>query len=110
MGAERYALQRYGSWEWLDYDAFLVTSDGPEWARNAYGIMRATVPAPAAHRVTAEDGRDLFEEWGTFVHYEIDSPGLKRREWTGIVAEATLGANGWDLVIVEHPGYLKDTP
>ena len=104
----RYAVQRYGTWEWLDREAFIMTNDGPEWARNAYGIMRAHVPSPAAR--PAHDGRDMFEEWGTLVHFEIDDPGRTRREWTGMVSEATLGRAGWDLTLVEHPAYLKGTP
>ncbi len=106
----RYAVQRFGTWRWLDYDFPLVTQDGAEWALSAYGIMSATVPSPAAHRALADDGRPMFEEWGTFVHLEIDTPGLIRRKWTGIVAEATLGAAGWDLTIIEAIGYLKGTP
>lgn len=106
----RYALQRYGTWEWLDYEAPLSTDEGPEWALNAYGIMNATVPASAAHRLVADDGRPMFEEWGTFVHVEVDDPGQVRRQWTGIVAEATVSQSGWKLTIVEHPGYLKGTP
>lgn len=105
-----YALQRYWTWDWLDYEAPLFTRDGPEWARSAYGIMNATVPAPAAHRLVANDGRPMFEEWGTFVHVQIDDPGRVRRIWTGIVSEATLTSAGWDLTILEHPGYLKGEP
>lgn len=103
----RYALQRYGTWAWIDYEAAIVTSDGPEWCRSAYGIMRATVPAPAAHRIVADDGRDVFEEWGTFVHVETDS---RTRRWTGIVSEAELTERGWDLTIIEFPGYFRDVP
>lgn len=106
----RFALQRYGTWEWLDYEAPLFTNDGPEWARNAYGIMNAEIPSPVVYRMIADDGRPMFEEWSTFVHVEIDDPGSKRRIWTGIIAEATLTGAGWKLVVLEHPGYLKGEP
>lgn len=104
----RFVLQRYGTWAWLDYEAPLVTDDGPEWALGAYGIMRATLPSPAAHlQLTAEDGHPLLWEWGTLVHVEL-GPGDRR--WTGIVRTADLTKSGWELTIVEHPGYLDGTP
>ena len=106
----RYALQRYGTWEWLDLEAPLVSSDAGELALSAYGVMRATVPAPAAHRVTAHDGRSMFERWGTIVHIETGDPRAPRRHWTGIVESATLGASGWDLHLVELVGYLDGIP
>ncbi len=105
----RWSVQRYGTWEWLDYEMPLVVPEGPEWALSAYGIVRATVPAPAA-RYLADDGRAMFEDWGTLVHLEIDDPGRVRREWTGWVKEAVLDSSGWDLSLVEFPGYFAGVP
>ena len=106
----RYALQRYGTWEWLDREAPLVSSDAGELALNAYGVMRATLPAPAAHRTIAHDGRPMFERWGTIVHIESGDPRAPRRHWTGIVESATLGASGWDLTLRELVGYPSGVP
>lgn len=105
----RWALQRYGTWEWLDYEFPLSVPDGYELALSAYGIVPASVPSPMAQYLGV-DGRPLFEEWGTFVHCEIDDPGRVRREWTGIVKTASYDSNGWELDLVEFPGYFAGEP
>lgn len=105
----RWALQRYGTWEWLDYEFPLVVRGGYELALSAYGIVPASVPTPMAMYLGV-DGRPLFEEWSTFVHCEIDDPGSIRREWTGIVKSATYDSDGWDLDLVEFPGYFAGEP
>ncbi|WP_427870536.1 hypothetical protein [Leucobacter luti] len=106
----RWAAQRFGTWRWLDYEVPLVVKEGPEWGRSEYGIVRASVPSPVVVPL-ADDGRDMFEEWGTFLHHEEEgADGTVIREWTGIVRQATLDAAGWDLTIVEFPGYLDDLP
>lgn len=106
----RYAVQRYGTWEWLDREAPLVSSDAGELALNAYGVMRATVPAPAAHRTLAHDGRPMFERWGTIVHIESGDTRAPRRHWTGVVESASLGSSGWDLTLRELVGYPAGVP
>lgn len=106
----RWAAQRTGTWRWLDYEVPLVTQGGPEWSLNAYGILRASVPAPAATVVNADDGYPMFARWGTLLHFEIDEGGRTRREWTGIVKDAVLDGRGWTLEIVEFPGYLAGVP
>lgn len=105
----RYELQRYGTWAWLDYEAPLVSSDGPEWCLSAYGQMRANVPSPAAAMMTAEDGRPVFEEGGTLVHVDFGGTADRRR-WTGIVSEASLTKKGWELTIIEWAGYFSWVP
>lgn len=105
----RWALQRFGTWEWLDYEFPLTVEDGYELALSAYGIVHASVPSPMAQYLGV-DGQPLFEEWGTFVHCEIDDPGRVRREWTGIVKSAIFDGNGWDLDLVEFPGYFAGEP
>ncbi|WP_336651617.1 MULTISPECIES: hypothetical protein [unclassified Leucobacter] len=106
----RYSLQRYGTWEWLDFEAPIISSDAGELALSAYGVMRATVPAPAAHRTIAQDGRPMFERWGTIVHLESGDTRAPRRHWTGVVESASLGSSGWDLTLRELVGYPAGVP
>lgn len=103
----RYAAQRYGSWDWLNLDAPLVT-DGPEFALSSWGVMRATI-TPELGQGIAEDGRPVFEEWGTLIH--VETPGdTDRRRWTGIVARSELKGAEWVLRVVEFPGYASGIP
>lgn len=106
----RWSAQRYGSWEWLDYEVPLITSDGAEWVLSSYGVMRATIPSPAARVFDAVDGRPIFESWGTLLHLEIDEGSTTRRMWSGVVKDAVLDASGWTLQIVEFPGYFSGLP
>lgn len=103
----KYAVQRYGSWEWLDLDAPLRT-DGPEWALSTWGVMTATL-TPEQAQQTALDGRPVFEEWGTLIHAETGDTADRRR-WTGIVARSEVKGASHELRIVEFPGYSDGVP
>lgn len=103
----RYVAQRYGTWEWLDLDLPLTT-DGPEWALNTYGVLEGTV-APELGLQMAEDGRPVLEEWGTFVHAETGE-GAGSRRWSGIVARSELRGKEWFVEVREFPAYLEGTP
>ncbi len=104
----RYLAQRTGTWEWLHTDLPLTVSEGPEWALDTYGVLDATVE-PEQGLAVAEDGRLLFEEWGTLIHVETGE-SADRRRWSGIVAESRLRGAAWELRIVEFPGYLANYP
>lgn len=99
----RYSVQRFGTWEWLDLDAKLTT-DGPEWALSSYGVIDVTLP-PRKGRMLAEDGRPIYEEWGTWIHAETGE-GADRRRWSGIVTRSELEGNRWKLQVREWAGYL----
>lgn len=103
----RYSAQRYGTWEWLDFELPLDT-DGPEWGLSTYGIMYGTV-APDLGLAKAEDGRPVLEEWGTLIHAETGS-GASSRRWTGIVVRSELNGKDWVVTVREFPGYLQGTP
>lgn len=105
----RFVLQRYGTWAWLDLDAPMVSSGGPEWALSSFGVMRATIPAAAPFTAMAEDGRPVLEEWGTLVHVETDGDADRRR-WTGVVSEVSQTDGGWDITVREFPGYFEGIP
>lgn len=101
----RYSAQRYGTWEWLDLELPLDT-DGPEWVLSSYGIMEATI-APEIGIQKAYDGRPLFEEWSTIIHFETEGD---QRRWTGIVVRSELDGKEWRITVHEFPGYLQGTP
>lgn len=103
----RYSAQRYGTWEWLDFEVPFDT-DGPEWALSTYGEMEATV-APEVGLQKAGDGRPVLEEWGTLIHAESGT-GASSRRWTGIVVRSELEGKEWTVTIREFPGYLDGTP
>lgn len=103
----RYLAQRYGTWLWLNTDCEIET-DGPEWVLNAYGIMDA-LTTPTIGGLIAEDGRPVFEEWGTLIHAESGT-GPDRRKWTGIVVRSELVGPRWRLKIVEWPAFLNGWP
>ena len=104
----RYSAQRFGTWEWLDFEVPFDT-DGPEWARSAAGVMEAVI-APEIGLLVAEDGRPVLEEWGTFIHCESDEGAITVRHWTGIVTKSELEGKEWVVTIEEFPAYLVGQP
>ncbi|WIE54234.1 hypothetical protein [Curtobacterium sp. MCBD17_003] len=81
----RYIAQRATTRAFLDFDVPLLSiSRPPTWELSAAGSFEATI-SPDLGRSTAEDGKPLFDEYGTILNIEEDG----EIRWRGLVTEVS---------------------
>lgn len=102
----RYVAQRYGSWEYLDFDVPLTITSGCEWGLTMYGVLEASLSPEQATR-RAEDGYPVIDEGRTLIHAETGA-GANRRRWSGIVHKVTPDGKNLKLEVRELLGYLDE--
>lgn len=107
MSGWRYIAQRLtgdGAGQFLDFD---VPLQGVSLTRVLSGpdALSATIPVEVA-RLMGDDGRPLFEEWGTAIYAEAD--GQIRSG--GILVRSAFDGPKWSLECAGFRGYLTDLP
>lgn len=106
MSTWRFLAQRAITLEWLHTDLPITRDSGPSWELSGVGQLSFAVEPERIGGLVADDGRDLFEEWGTLVYAEQD--GLIR--WGGIVVDSTFSGQSLKVEVASFATYPHGIP
>lgn len=102
--AWRYLAQRVPSGEFIDLDVPLQGVN-IEHVLSGHNALNATI-TPETLRLMGEDGRPLFEEWGTAIWAEADG----EIRGGGIFNGASMNGPALQMRCVGYTGYLVEMP
>lgn len=101
----RYIAVRATTREILDLEVPFLDRSELSWALSASGSLKGTL-ASSVGAAKAQDGRPLFEEWGTLLYAEADG----QIRWGGIVIQSGQGEKDWSIEAASLSSYPNGLP
>lgn len=105
MTVWRYIAQRATTGELLDLEVPFLQQSELTWSLSAAGSFKGSV-APEIGKMTATDGRPLFEEWNTLLYAEADG----EIRWGGIVISSEVNGGEWNIEAASFATYPSGMP